>query len=223
MIAPHPTRRTLITTAVLAAGLGGCERALAYKVDALGFRLRLELFVGGQRRLVEAVRRIESWSYYGWVPTANRSFRNDFGDAIPIDIGSRTLFLTRAGYQQLLDGPREPTGVWTPELVYRARGIKNPPNWARRQPGLAVDLSFDELPVFVTLTDIANPNSIMIINPETVAEHFPGVRFGRSRVEWTRDPPTRTDIRKRLPWVYDDSPKREVYPFVWADRFMFGP
>lgn len=221
MLSDCPTRRALITGSLAAAGLGGCDRIFARKTGEYGFRIVLGLVVEGRPVTVEAVRKVVSWEHHGWVPTANRSYENLFGDAASIAIGDLTLFLTRGGYQQFRDGPVEPTGLWTPYTVYRRRDIANPPDWTEPQTGLSMELSPEDLPVLVTAMG-SDPASVQIVTPEVLPDRLPGVRLGRSWVEWTRRPPTRSDVRRRLPWAYDEGRKPQIYPHVDADRHLFG-
>lgn len=218
----YPTRRAVIATGAAAAALAGCEQALARKTSEYGFRLEMALIVAGRQINVESVRKVVSWEHYSWVPTSNQSYSNCFGDAAPVDIGQRTLFVTRAGYRQFGEGPREPTDLWTPQSVYRLRGNGAPPRWTEPRRGLALNLAPEELPVMVTFADLDDPQSIRIVRPDELSDLFPGVRLGRCKVEWTRDRPTRTDVRQRLPWAYDDRRKPEIYPYVYADKHLFG-
>ena len=188
------------------------------------------LVINGEARIIESVRRSESWRYYSWVPTANTTFDRLIGSAVPIDIGARTLFLTMAGYQQYNgsgmshygDGPRAPTGIWTPYSVYSDRGVEDAADWSRGDKSFVLEVEPHELPVLVTFTDASDPQSIVLVKPEELTTIFPGVGFGRSTVEWTRSAVTRTDIRRRLPWAYDNKGKPEIYPYVEAGRYVFG-
>lgn len=229
---PHPglTRRSLIAAGVASSALVGCAPMLGRKVSDYGCRLRMALVIDGRSRVIESVRRFETWEHYSWVPTANPSFGFHHGQATPIDIGARTLFVTMLGYQQFNgmrmshygDGPREPTGVWSPDQVYRDRGVADPPDWSEPRPGLSLDLAPHELPVLVTFEDVADPWSIRLVRPEALPAVFPNVRFGRSSVEWTRARATRTDVRERLPWAYRDRQAPSIAPYVEANRTMFG-
>lgn len=221
MSADHLTRRALITASLGAAGLTGCERALAQRTSEYGFRIVLELVVNGRPVSIEAIRKVVSWRHHGWVPTSNRTYSNYYGDAVAIDFADLTLFLTMGGYRQDYDGQIAPTDVWTPYTVYRRRGIEKPPLWSQPQSGLSLDLEPEELPVLVTIRG-GDPDSISIVPPRALSERIPGLGLGRSRVEWTRKSPSRTDVRQRLPWAYDGSRQPEIYPHVYADPNLFG-
>lgn len=235
MVHHRATRRSLIV-GLSATALGGCEWMVGRKVGQYSFRLRMGLIVGGRERVIESVRAVEHWEHHSWVPTANSGFGQVRGQATPIEIANRTLFLTMAGYQQFNgmamsyygDGPREPSGIWTPYLVYQDRGLEAPHDWSQHHPGLVLRLASHELPVLVTFEDNADPQSIRLVRPEELSTLFPEVAFGRSTVEWTRARPTRTDIRKRLPWVYAKSGDPgygrlpHLAPFVEAGPLVFG-
>ncbi|RYG17074.1 MAG: hypothetical protein EON96_07505 [Caulobacteraceae bacterium] len=220
----------MLATGLAVTTLGGCDHALARKLKQYCFRLKMGLIIDGEARTIESVRRSESWSHYSWVPAANRSFSRLIGSATPVDIGARTLFLTMAGYQQYNgsrmshygDGPRAPTGTWTPYSVYGDRGVEDAPDWSGGDKSFVLEVEPHELPVLATFTDASDPRSIVLVRPEALATFFPGVRFGRSTVEWTRSAVTRTDIRRRLPWAYDNKGKPEIYPYVEAGRYFFG-
>lgn len=222
MSADQLTRRRLITASLTAFSLGGCERAFAHKTGEYGFRIVLELIDKDRPVFIEAVRRVVSWKHYGWVPSSNQSYSNCHGDAVPIEFGDQTLWLTKGGYRKnYFDGKIEPTDLWTPYSVYRRRGIESPPLWSQSQPGLSLDLAPQELPVLVTIKG-NNRGTIRMVEPSALSERISGVRLGRCRVEWTREAPTRTDVRQRLPWVYDGSRQPEIYPHVYADPNLFG-
>lgn len=70
-----------------------------------------------------------------------------------------------------------------------------------------------KLPDLVTFTNVNDPQSILLVNPDNLeATLGPGVSW-RSITIQTTDEPLTTGIEKHLPWVWQD--QKNVSPSVW--------
>lgn len=201
--------------AVAAGGLHGCAEV----TDLYGFRLDIQLLLPNGVINVVAVRRVKEVRYYDWVPTANRSYFPIRGQAIPVDLAGRTLFFTMCGYtlEQKGESDRTLRGSWLPTGWH-----SSPYAWRDAPESLVVELKPLEIPAMVVFDNPAIVDTIRVVMPSELPQEFPGVRIGRCTVRPSRDKPTMTDVKQRLPWLEDNRSKPELGDSVYADRYMFG-
>ncbi|WAC60290.1 hypothetical protein [Brevundimonas sp. SL130] len=228
MLANSISRRAVIGSLLAgASGLQGCAEVK----DLYGFRLDVRLHLPNRHIDVHAVRRQAEVRYYDWVPTANRSYSPVSGQAVPVDIDGRTLFITRTGFQQWSDknhrfsyygdGERVIGSTWTPEIIYRDRRLLFPPDWG--SSGEIIDIQPHEMPALAVFDDTKRPETIRIIPPNNLGDEFPGLRLGRCTVRPSAEKTSKTDVRERLPWLNEQNRSLpDLGDHVYPDEDMFG-
>lgn len=130
------------------------------------------------------------------LPILGRGFASSAtGEAVAIDLGDgRYMFslLDNAAtlpFEPLIDHFRgDHTGV----DVVRALKSEKP----------SVELGKDQLPLLVAFSDLHDPKSVRMVDPENLAATFgPGVRLGNVTLEITEEPVTRGAVESLLEWM----------------------
>jgi hypothetical protein len=186
---------SLIPFALIAAVIGAFVLAykIAYPSTVYKYRMTVEVEVNGEIRSGSSVIQVERHVNPKWSLSPGMTINRVYGDAVFVDLG-----LGRNVIAALHVRAGKPT--WA--------SAENWPNW-RTQPrgGTAFPiplrrtaLADDQMPMFVTFTDINNPKTLLRVNPDRFESIFGnGIKLKAVYVETTLDPITRS-ITQHLPW-----------------------
>tara|TARA_R110002110_G_scaffold324359_2_gene536440 strand:+ start:1596 stop:2321 length:726 start_codon:yes stop_codon:yes gene_type:complete len=129
------------------------------------------------------------------------------GDAVFVDLGDRGALLI----PNSRTATKEPSGASLEYLALWAFKGQLPPaaKYGITRPALTIlsrvhgkaNLVADELPQFVWLKDVNDPNSAQIVTPDQFSQVIGGnVHLNSVSVEMTDEKPTRHSLSSRLPW-----------------------
>lgn len=209
-------RRALIAS----IGVGALAASCASRVDGYRFRIDFRLIVNGVLKQARTVRSVEWRRLSKWLLAGEGPFLSVHGSAAAIDIdANRTLFLTMGKYYDL-NGERRYGAPWTPERYFIDRNLASEIIDGRvlmdRDPKYIYALAPHELPVLATFEDPGRASSGRVIRPEDLTSEFPGVELGRSTFQYTHEWVTRGDVRRRLPWLDEETAWRSLEPGLFV-------
>lgn len=204
-------RRALIAS----IGVGALAASCASRVDGYRFQIDFRLIVNGVLKQARTVRSVDWRRQSKWLLAGEGPFLSVHGSAAAIDIdANRTLFLTMKSHHG--DGEPKYGAPWTPERYFIDRNLAGEIVDGRvlmdRDPKYIYALAPHELPVLATFEDPGRPSSGRVIRPEDLTTEFPGVELGWSTVRFTHERVTRGDVRRRLPWLDEETGWRSLEP-----------
>jgi hypothetical protein len=195
-----PKARFLILVA-MGMLLTGCGKTYRYK-----YKMTVEVETPQGLKTGSAVREIVYSKSVVELPDAPGAGAEQRGEAVAVDLPSgQTLFALLANdpYVTLQTG----FGGDSPSMLDTAKENKLV-RVVKPFPTSENGNQFTGYPVLVQFTDIKNPMSVKLVNPEnTSASLGQGVKIKRNTIQMTDEPVTR-GIEKRLPWLNDYASRR---------------
>lgn len=169
------------------------------------YRLICDIEVDGQSHTGSSVFEV-TWQTEPAMSASRWSIQVE-GDAVVVDLGNHGALLIPNRWVQT----KEPSGAPMPYVAFWAFKDQLPPfsRGTFTQQALKAllrvhgieKLDADDLPEFVWLKDINDPNSAQIITPNKFSQVIGGgARLVSLSVETTDEKPTRHSLSSRLPW-----------------------
>ena len=132
------------------------------------------------------------------------------GEAVAVDLGERGYLFALLRSETSVDHPKSLALRRYPEIFHDARGrllptsdpFDSPYHVLQRQRDTR-EIPRDDYPMLVTFTDINDPKSVQLVDPDDLAATFgAGVSLKRITLEITGDPVTEK-IAILMPWFED--------------------
>ena len=234
------TKKTVLwIIAVIALAYGWFH--LSFPTAQFNYKLTLEAATPDGPKTGSTVISLDFGSQFNVNGGGRRGSVSAIGEALYLDLGQgKNLFVTlvsresgREGRQIGLDGARDlislPLGVfdlnWEPgeerELADQVSAAKSEGHR---------DAPFLVLPTTVAFGNVADPKSIVLVDPRNLAATFgPGYELRSATIQITDEPVTR-GIEKILPWMKDntraplgestDRQNKELYSKIFQSYFQ---
>ncbi|MEO7178569.1 MAG: hypothetical protein ABIW83_06980 [Allosphingosinicella sp.] len=139
------------------------------------------------------------------LPDMTGAALNVHGEAAAVDLpNGRTIFALLAGGRSSGGGAAS-IGVHLLTAAERASMREFEAGKILGKAQRTVDLPRQAYPLLVTFRDLADPTTIEGVDPDSTVQFGPGGRLRRITISSTRKPVTE-GIRKRLPWVSEQTP-----------------
>ena len=184
-----------IFIACLAIGIGGFVAwyKVIYPTYTYRYRMTVEVLVDGQVKSGSSVIEVNLTKQPQWFVPLPISIKV-VGEAVFVDLGEgrNVLALLASGPV----GSSYPSEIVPRHFPFEAHDL-------RKLSGLSGtwSLSRDHLPMFVTLSDLSDPRSARVLDPNLFEEEFGApVKLKDVVVQITRDPVTR-GITTLIPWI----------------------
>jgi hypothetical protein len=186
-------RNLVITIAVLVFGVFAYDFLTAHTQR---FRLTIEVEtpegIKSASNVIETTFRDSNWG----LPQSRGLHVKVRGDAVFLDLGHGHNLVALLGFGE--------NGLDQSKLAQLARFALAPGQRVSWQDSVnlkgAGELPRSHIPTLITFTDINDPKSARLVDPDLMSASFgPGYRFLRATVETTNDRPSQ-NIDKTLPW-----------------------
>lgn len=191
-------RRDLMTSLLAAVAVSGC-RIFADK-HGYRYRLTVEIETPQGLRTGSSVIEVSAYESHGLNGSIVQSDLR--GESVSIDLpNGDTLF----ALLQSIDGL---FGAYASAAYYKVlpESITKNTDWrvfddAIAQQTMIVDVPIANFPIFVRFTDINNPASVVLVDPQRIDRDFgPGIKLTRVYVSVTQDDVT-VGISRKLIWL----------------------
>jgi len=183
-----PARRAFLALLATTPWLSACSIPRNYR-----YRLTVEVEANGEvfrGAAVQEIRMARPPEFLAQLDAGSLAIR---GEAPVIDFGdARLLIPTLVGVSSAgtADDPQWNGSPWSPPYSFLESSTRT------------YDLDAIYLPLLVTFSDPGDPNTVETVNPTKLPRRFgAGARVRAVRLEKTRDPITRGEISRRLPWL----------------------
>jgi hypothetical protein len=178
------------------------------------FRLTIEVETPDGIKTGSSVIETSAWESGNWGPVEARGIRRDFkGRAVFVDLDHGQNLIALLGFGPRGDqdklfklvsavlAPSEKFG-WKEEFKLKGRGI----------------LPSEDIPTLVTLTNLNDPTSAVLVDPSNMAKNFgPGYVFRQALLETTNESVS-GNIEKLLPWWRSPGRPSAVAYRAWREN-----